>query len=415
MKALHYFIILFASFFYSCNEDIDKSIILKDIQLNTDSISLHTNESYQFSVITTPSNYPIDNLNWTVTSVDGEGAGIINKEGVFTALKPGVVKVELIALDLIENNFNYNCSAKVLIKDQDQDIPEEPDDPEEPKDTVVSIKGITFSGNTQITKGVKEYIYYEIEPSNADFNNIKWNVSDESIISILSIEKNRICVLGNKKGYATIYALVNDVKYGYKVEVENVKIKEIVLSPTQKVLTEGDEFNLTVEIYPQNAEEELMYNISNEEIICFSDDKKTTVKALSKGVGYITVSTIDGRISEECKVIVEEKLFQNYFNISTILNGTYNKGFISGDVKIKILNSYSKNVTIKRFYIYDYNIQDIIYEDNIPTPFKAAETKEYDISYSMAYEPSYNWEIESDGTTYYVKYQEDYSNIFPFN
>ena len=84
-----------------------------------------------------------------------------------------------------------------------------------------------------------------------------------------------------------------------------VPVSGVTVAPEVLTLKVGDEWELTVRVLPENADNRTVtYQSSNEKVALCSEGKVT---ALAAGSAEITVSSADGLHSAKCTVTVEEK------------------------------------------------------------------------------------------------------------
>ena len=84
---------------------------------------------------------------------------------------------------------------------------------------------------------------------------------------------------------------------------EPILPESIELSETSVSLSEGESLLLVATVTPEDSEYTLLWNSENEEIATVDDEG--LVKAISKGLTTITVSTDNG-LSASCEIIVLE-------------------------------------------------------------------------------------------------------------
>ena len=84
-----------------------------------------------------------------------------------------------------------------------------------------------------------------------------------------------------------------------------VPVSGLTVEPKNLTLHVGDEWDLTVQVLPENADDRsVVYRSSNENVAICTEGK---VIALAEGVAEITVTSTDGLHSAKCTVAVEEK------------------------------------------------------------------------------------------------------------
>ena len=394
--------------FTSCTDEEEEiELELTNIRLNVESLKLEVGDTYQFEAITSPSNYPQDDFIWTVVAKDDKtGGGYIDDTGLFTATKSGKVIVEVMNHEIRDNSSPLMwADAIVTILGENGEDEEEEEKPEE--DDKPQISNISFSKQSiSIKKGETAYIDYTIQPSDADASGIRWNVSDNSIISITSTSNGRISINALKSGEAEVYTTVNGKRYACQVTVEAIKVERIELNPSDITLNQGESFTLDVSVYPYNADNsELEFEFSDESVAYFSNEEQRIIATSNPGECTITVSTKDGTVKADCVITVLEVPLEEKITASTRLNGLNNNGFITGTVYIQFYNGSDKDVTINRFYVYDSFSNQIVYEEEDCGTLMGGHDWNTALMFRMVYNPLYVWEYECEGESYTLNYQ----------
>lgn len=394
-------------FLFGCTKDNNeiKEPELLGIYFDAVELTMNVGDSYQFNVKTIPDNFSVEKYNWSIISEDGSGDGIINEWGFFTATNPGRITIR-VETPTSNGTQSLSCEAQITIRGIEEDHEEDQEEDTSP------ITSITLSGPNAIYKNEETDINYVIEPINADYKEIQWESSDENILLIENVSSNKITVKGISDGDAIIYAKAGNKTYRHSIKVKKIKIQKITVTPADVTINTGEQLRLSIDVYPSNSDENITYIVSDEKIAYFSNKNEGIITALSPGTCIVTISTEDGRVRDNCMIHVIDVPFYQYFKVTTKLNGTYNNGFITGDIYLTISNLFNNDVTIKRFYIFDYHTQNIIYETSNCGIFYSGSSKDYTFTFNNVYEPSYNWEIEYNGEEYYVKYADDYNSMF---
>lgn len=391
--------------FSGCSEDEKEELRLISVELSDKDVVLDVGDTFQFEVIATPSDFPVDKYEWTVVSKDGKGDGRIDRNGLFTATKAGVVYVEVLTPNILNGNIPFYDNTTVEIRGED-----DADGEEEPEEETPAISGISFSPSSlSLKKGESSYIDYSVQPANADASGIRWNVSDNSIISITSVSNGRISVNALKAGEAEVYTTVNGKRYACQIKVEAVKVERITLNPSEITLNQGESFTLDVSIYPYNADNsELNFEFSDESVAYLGNEEQRVISTSNPGKCTVTVSTKDGSVKAECVITVLEIPLEEKITASTRLNGLYNNGFITGTVYIEFYNGSDKDVTINRFYVYDSFLNQVVYEEKNCGTLMGGHDWDTALMFKMVYEPLYVWEYECEGESYTLEYREEF-------
>lgn len=391
---------LFFFVFCGCSEDEKEELKLISVELSDKDVVLDVGDTFQFEVITTPSDFPVDKYEWTVVSKDGKGDGRIDRDGLFTATKAGVVYVEVLTPNILNGNIPFYDNTTVEIRGED-----DADGEEEPEEETPAISGISFSPSSlSLKKGDSSYIDYSVQPANADASGIRWNVSDNSIISITSTTNGRINISALKAGNTEIYTTVKGKRYACQVTVESVKVERISIEPAKSTLTQGETMQLEVTTYPDNADDvELIYESSDVNIARISSNGYIT--AINPGVCTMTVSTKDGSIKANCEITVIEKGIEDLVELQAGVSiKLYNNGYLTGKLSANIINHSDKRIKMVSFYMYDTQTNQsgkMDFEEKYIEPFGNFSMT---LEFSEVYKPMFEWVMECGDETFSKTY-----------
>lgn len=392
--------LLLTILFWGCTEEEKEVIKLLDLQLNEENVTLKVGESFQFKAITIPSDFPVEKYDWNVVSRDGNGNGTITNNGLFTATNPGSVIVGVETPELMNGKMPFFANTIVIIKsDNDHDNSEEK----------VEIEDINFNNShINIKKGESIYIDYKVYPQNADVSKIKWEVSDNSIITINSISNNRIQINALKIGESEIYTVINEKKFSCRITVESVSIERIEITPKEKTLKQGESITIKTTIFPSDAEDtELEFTSSDKSIAIVS--QTGVVTALKPGICTITVSTKDKSIKDDCKITVSETSIEDLIDIDAGVSvKLYNNGYLTGKLKAKLINHSDKRIKLTKFLMHDtktYQIGEIKFEEKYIEPFDYFSMT---LEFNNVYKPVFEWDLEYNGESFSKTYVSVY-------
>ena len=118
-----------------------------------------------------------------------------------------------------------------------------------------------------------------------------------------------IPVTAVKGGTATIYATATDgsgTKGSCAVNVEEINVSDITLSPVSLTLTKGQSKTLSATVSPSNAQNKTLKWVSSNDTVV-SVDQSGKVTALKSGTVYITVIATDGSDKRSsCPILVSD-------------------------------------------------------------------------------------------------------------
>ena len=119
-----------------------------------------------------------------------------------------------------------------------------------------------------------------------------------------------------------------------------IAVESISFPLNEYYIEENTEYSLTLNIYPQNADNsEVIWSSDNPTIA--SIDKEGKLYAQAQGETIIKAQTIDGKHSANCKVHIVDV---SYFVSIAIGGHTFVNGYIIGDITVNLTNNSSKNI-----------------------------------------------------------------------
>ncbi len=225
--------------------------------------------------------YSIDNPKdyQYVWSVSSEECANISQNGELTALKDGQIEV-------IATIKDTEISSLLIVTIN-------------PKEEVVTKDNYKFEivgpdmifANEEITYSIKETNSYEYV----------WQVSDTAICEI----NEQGVLFAYEAGIVDVIATVKGTQNSKKI---TVIINEPIIKPTRitlkgdDYLAVGEVFELQISLLPKDANEELIYTFDND-YISFNEETKI-VEALKEGVSTITVTSLDGTVSDTFEITI---------------------------------------------------------------------------------------------------------------
>ena len=206
-----------------------------------------------------------------------------------------------------------------------------------------------FLEKTTINKNEKIKLGVEILPEEAENTSLEFISSDNSIAMI----DNDGYILGLSSGKCTITAKAsNNVSASIDINVYS-PVTDIGIDATDIVLEIGDEFNLNVIIYPEDATNKKVEFVSQDNNIATIDNNG---KIIAKNIGYteIIIKSLDTNIEKAINLQVIENLDENelVFDESLIINANeiYGLDYKNNSVSnIKELIKTSYNIKIFNF------------------------------------------------------------------
>ncbi|MCR5043735.1 MAG: InlB B-repeat-containing protein [Bacteroidaceae bacterium] len=116
---------------------------------------------------------------------------------------------------------------------------------------------------------------------------------------------------GSKQVYESAFPNI------YKVIEEAQPLEGIMLDKESILMEVGDETTLTATPVPENADDaDFVLEVDKPEVISITQSGE--IKALSSGTAVITASSVDGKFTAECKVIVKTHATEVYIDPSEV-------------------------------------------------------------------------------------------------
>lgn len=241
------------------------------VKLSKNEMTLHNGETDTLTATVFPEN--ADNKNVTWSSSDEKVATV--KDGKVTGIGKGTA---VITVKTEDGEFVDVCSVTVL-----QNV------------TEISVK------NTEYT--IKEGTIIKVDafamPENAENRALTWQSSDESVATVNNGE-----IKGIKKGEAEI-TISSVYTKGVSTKIKVIVTKPVAGITISKTLAEtnvGGKVMLEATVTPADANnQKLIWTSSDEKIATVADG---VVTAKSRGEVVITVSTVDGGYTANCRINV---------------------------------------------------------------------------------------------------------------
>lgn len=182
---------------------------------------------------------------------------------------------------------------------------------------VVPVSGVELNIETvSMEVGDTINLVANVIPNNATNKNVTWLVLDENILSL-----NEEGFTALTEGSTRILVTTEDGGFTDSCEVTvsaiTVPIESINIPNSLELETSSTPYEIPITILPENAtSESLVWTISDESVATILDGLVTPI---SEGSAIITVSTMDGRITDYCELIVSSSIV----NVeSVVLNET---------------------------------------------------------------------------------------------
>ena len=198
---------------------------------------------------------------------------------------------------------------------------------------VVNVTSVTLD-KQEITLNVGDtyQLNATVLPENATNKNVSWSRSGYAA----SVDNNGL-VTANFAGTSTITVTTEDGNKTASCTVTVVvPVTSIEISKSTLELEVGDSESLSITVLPSNAtNKNVTWSTSNENVA--NVDENGTVTAVANGSAVITVTTVDGNLSDTCNVSVSTKPISESIKITTS-----ELGYENGEA-VESIEFYSKN------------------------------------------------------------------------
>ncbi len=262
-----------------------KPTLVSSVKIGPDMAEMKIGETSTLKVIVDPYNAYDRSLEWSVS--DGNVVSV-DEEGLITALSLG----ETVVIATAKDGSEKSDSCKIIV------VPQLADKLElNPKE---------WSGNPNEEFQISAVVL----PEATTDKTLRWKSSSPKVAEVNEYGYVRTLSVGS----AMITASTVDGSYiseSCMVIVNPVKIEKIEIDPSEWIGTAPDSFKLSVSVFPEDAtNQDIAWISDNESVATVDSDGWVTVK--SPGETYIKAMASDGSdCTAECHVIVENVLVES--------------------------------------------------------------------------------------------------------
>jgi uncharacterized protein YjdB len=243
--------------------------------LSSASLSLREEDSYQLQAICLPEGTFLGNIQWQ--SSDNDIVTVTEETGIVHALKHGEAFITATAGE-------HSAVCRVIVRRVLNSIS-------------LSHDTITLDRNT--TQRFPLTLSF-VPESSRDFYHVEWTTLDEDIASVSNGQ-----VTPHKEGQTKIIARVENFEIECLVNVI-VPLKKIALNHDSIVIQTGEVAQLITFVEPVDvtaSQRQFRWSSANENIATVS--ATGAVEGMKGGTTVVTATTLDGKFSDSCRVIVE--------------------------------------------------------------------------------------------------------------
>lgn len=230
------------------------------------------------------------------------------------------------------------------------------DSSEKPGD-LLEVVSVNIIGDNQVTTGASIKLIADVKTTSDDesFEQVTWSIKQGSLQDV-KITQDGVFTAGSTTGSAIVVATSKqDVsKYAeHTIRVINasefIPVDYITLNQNQAELLVGERLQLLVDINPSHAtNKQVIWSSSNEKSV--KVDETGYITAINEGEAIITASTLDGKHTATCHIIVKQGEQQPVVTVESIKLSYENDTLLLGDqalLKAEVFPADATNKTIK--------------------------------------------------------------------
>ncbi|WP_052446896.1 Ig-like domain-containing protein [Candidatus Soleaferrea massiliensis] len=260
----------------SCTLTIE-NVRAESIALDQAELSLPIGQSAKLNATILPNNTTNKNVLW---SSSDDTVASVAADGTITALKAGNAVITATAEDS-EGALTATCNVTVT----------------------TPVSGVELDkSEEELRVGETVQLTANVLPADADNKEIRWSVSDSSI---LSVEDGLVTALKGGEAYVNVATVDGNFQARCKVAVI-VDATGVELDKTEETIQIGDTLQLNASVLPADAtEKKVTWSVDDEEKAEVSEDGMVTAKVAGDVV--VTATTVDGGFTAECTIHIEKK------------------------------------------------------------------------------------------------------------
>ena len=325
-------------------------VTITSVTVEPNEATLDINDTKQLTatVVATPDNADNKKVTWKSSN---EAVATVSESGLVKAIGAGTATIT--ATSTKDETKQGTCAITV---NEPAEIIE-----------VTSIalneteKTILIGGTLTLT------VTYTPEDANTG-KGITWSSSDATVAKV-----EGGVVTGLKEGDATIKATTENGKEATcAIKVEPVHVTSVTLDKETATIKEGATLTLTAKVLPENATNKDVKWSSNKETVA-TVDNNGKVTGIAEGEAIITVKTVDGEKTAECKVKVEAKTAPPATGLVAhtpeVYENNYGGSLVNG-YEVYYINREENNLSV--------SISNVDREGNITTSSSQNATKAKD-------------------------------------
>lgn len=257
-----------------CSVTVLKNIVKPESIYIPTKVQLIEGESLSLDVTIFPVDAETD-ISWSSSDTN---VALVN-DGTVNAISEG----ECIIMATTDNGKSATCTVYVSHK-------------------VINPTSIAIPETMELEVGGTQIINPEILPSNAE-TTLTWMSSNPDIACV-----DDGTIVGIKPGNCIVTVTTdNGHEASCTVTVKRTEPSEVSVNPAILNLTEGEQYSISVSVYPSDAEQTVLWSSDDETVAVVSDSGLVT--ALSQGNCIIAATTSNGK-SATCAVSVSRQVIK---------------------------------------------------------------------------------------------------------
>ena len=258
-----------------CKKEIDPT----SVRLDQHELTLHVEETVTLIATVAPSDATNTAVNWSSSKPT---VATVDQNGKVSALGEGQASITVTTL---AGGLSDACIITVTKKP-------------------VPVTGVKLDKSSyEMMEGDTWQLAATVEPANADNTAVSWSSSNEEVVSVDNLGYLR----AHSEGTATITVKTEDGCFTATCEVTvvpyTIPVVGVWVQPDELTLQKGETATLQWYVDPETAtDRSVTFTSSNVKVATVSDEGVVT--AVDYGEATVTITTVDGGFTDECKVIV---------------------------------------------------------------------------------------------------------------
>ena len=275
------------------------------VELDKTTAEMKPNETLKLTATITPSDATYKAVSWKSSD---PSVATVDAEGNVKAVKAGTADITVTTAD-----GGKEAACKVTVANAAENV---------------KVNSITINGSSNMTVNGEQTLTATVKPDDASNKTVTWSSSNTEMATV---DQNTGKVTALKEGKVTITATAADgsgTKKEFEINISKAVVPVESVSVTgQLELTVNEGSQLSASINPSDAtNKNVTWKSDNDAIATVTS--KGYVVAKSAGETTVTVTTVDGNKTAQCKVIVKERVVTGIglnTNAVTISIGEENK------------------------------------------------------------------------------------------